>query len=85
MIKVNAQITDGAAAVLLMRRSKAQELGLQILGKHIATSVAGLPPRIMGIGPVFAIPKVLKRAGITLADVDLIEVCIQESARWTIP
>lgn len=44
-----SQITDGAAAVLLMKRSKAEELGLEILGKHVCTSVAGLPPRIMGI------------------------------------
>lgn len=44
-----SQITDGVAAVLLMKRSKAEQLGLDILGKHVATAVAGLPPRIMGI------------------------------------
>lgn len=44
-----SQITDGAAGVLLMKRSKAEALGLEILGKHVATSVAGLAPRIMGI------------------------------------
>ncbi|GAA5918992.1 hypothetical protein JCM1841_002678 [Sporobolomyces salmonicolor] len=69
-----SQITDGAAAVLLMTRRKAEELGLEILGKHVCTSVAGLPPRIMGIGPSVAIPKVLARAGITQDDVDLWEV-----------
>ncbi|KAL1749207.1 Thiolase, N-terminal domain-containing protein [Schizophyllum fasciatum] len=69
-----SQITDGAAAVLLMTRRKAEELGLPILAKHVSTSVAGVPPRIMGIGPVFAIPMVLEKAGITLADVDLFEV-----------
>lgn len=45
-----SQITDGAASVLLMKRSKAEELGLKILGKHINTVVSGLAPRIMGIG-----------------------------------
>ena len=44
-----SQITDGVAGVLLMKRSKAEELGLEILGKHVCTSVAGLAPRIMGI------------------------------------
>ena len=45
-----SQITDGAAAVLLMRRDRAEQLGLPILAKHIATATEGLPPRIMGIG-----------------------------------
>lgn len=66
-----SQITDGAAGVMLMTRRKAQELGLEILGKHVNTAVAGLAPRIMGIGPAFAIPKALERAGITKDDVDL--------------
>ena len=57
-----------------MTRRKAEELGLKIIAKHISTSVAGVPPRIMGIGPVFAIPMVLEKAGITLNDVDLFEV-----------
>ncbi|GAA5842306.1 hypothetical protein JCM11251_003979 [Rhodosporidiobolus azoricus] len=69
-----SQITDGVAGVLLMTRRKAEELGLEILGKHVATCVAGLPPRIMGIGPAYAIPKVLERTGITKDDVDLWEV-----------
>ncbi|KAF8550519.1 thiolase [Imleria badia] len=83
-----SQITDGAAAVLLMTRRKAEALGLAILGKHISTAVAGAPPRVMGIGPVYAIPMVLKHAGIDVADVDLFEIneafasqyvyCIQE-------
>lgn len=57
-----------------MTRRKAEALGLEILGKHVCTSVAGLAPRIMGIGPSVAIPKVLERAGITKAEVDLWEV-----------
>ncbi|GAA5925585.1 hypothetical protein JCM3775_001448 [Rhodotorula graminis] len=69
-----SQITDGVAGVLLMTRRRAEELGLEILGKHVATSVAGLPPRIMGIGPTVAIPKVLERCGISKDDVDLWEV-----------
>ncbi|GAA5969861.1 hypothetical protein JCM11641_008065 [Rhodosporidiobolus odoratus] len=69
-----SQITDGVAGVLLMTRRKAEELGLEILGKHVCTTVAGLPPRIMGIGPAYAIPKALDRAGISKDDVDLWEV-----------
>ncbi|KAK1228638.1 hypothetical protein PQX77_008232 [Marasmius sp. AFHP31] len=69
-----SQVTDGAAAVMLMTRRKAEELGLKILGKHVSTSVVGCPPRIMGIGPAFAIPAVLQSVGITQDDVDLLEV-----------
>ncbi|KAG8805058.1 hypothetical protein FRC17_005751 [Serendipita sp. 399] len=69
-----SQVTDGAAAVLLMSRRKAEELGLRILAKHVTTAVAGLAPRIMGIGPSIAIPKVLEKAGITKDDVDLFEI-----------
>lgn len=58
----------------MMKRSKAEELGLTILGKHCFTSVAGLAPRIMGIGPSYAIPRLLKMAGLTKEDVDLWEV-----------
>ncbi|KAK4058325.1 hypothetical protein OIO90_000482 [Microbotryomycetes sp. JL221] len=69
-----SQITDGAAGVLLMKRSKAEALGLKPIAKHVATSVAGLAPRIMGIGPAFAIPKVLERTGLSKEDIDLFEV-----------
>ena len=51
-----SQITDGAAAVMLMRRSKAEELGLEILGKYVATSITGVLPRHMGVAPAVAIP-----------------------------
>lgn len=60
----------------MMTRRKAEELGLTILGKHVTTAVAGLAPRIMGIGPVYAIPKALKNAGIGIEDVDLFEVSV---------
>jgi acetyl-CoA acetyltransferase family protein len=69
-----SQITDGAAAVLLMTRRKAQELGVTILAKHISTAVIGVAPRIMGIGPVPAIRTVLDNAGIIIDDVDLFEI-----------
>ena len=52
----SSQVTDGGAAVLMMRRSKAEELGLEILATHVATTVIGVSPRIMGVGPVAAIP-----------------------------
>lgn len=71
----SSQITDGAAALVLMRRSKALELGQPILGKYVATSIAGLAPRIMGIGPSIVIPKLLSRLGLDLhKDVDVVEI-----------
>ncbi|EGN97625.1 hypothetical protein SERLA73DRAFT_110931 [Serpula lacrymans var. lacrymans S7.3] len=69
-----SQITDGAAAVMMMTREKAEELGLNILGRHVSTAVAGVPPRVMGIGPIFAIPLVLKHCGLSQEDVDLFEI-----------
>ncbi|KAF8877893.1 thiolase [Infundibulicybe gibba] len=68
------QVTDGASAVLLMSRRKAEELGLTILGKYLSVALAGVPPRVMGIGPVYAIPTALKNCGIRISDVDLFEV-----------
>jgi len=67
-------VTDGAAAVLLMKRSTAVKLGQPIVAKYVASTVAGLAPRIMGIGPSIAIPKLLAQVGITLADCDVIEL-----------
>ncbi|GAA6041197.1 hypothetical protein JCM8097_008338 [Rhodosporidiobolus ruineniae] len=69
-----SQVSDGAAAVLLTRRSKAEELGLPILAKFCCVAVAGVEPKLMGIGPAYAIPKVLEKAGITKDDVDLWEI-----------
>ncbi|KAI3643811.1 hypothetical protein MP228_009975 [Amoeboaphelidium protococcarum] len=69
-----SQVTDGAAAVLLMKRSKAQQLGLPIVGKWISFAVAGVPPHIMGIGPALAIPKALKKAGLSVNDIDIYEI-----------
>ncbi|CEQ43212.1 SPOSA6832_05119, partial [Sporobolomyces salmonicolor] len=69
-----SQVSDGAAAVLLTRRSKAQELGLPILGKFCCCAIAGVEPKLMGIGPAYAIPKVLEKAGLSKNDVDLWEI-----------
>ncbi|CCA76233.1 probable POT1-acetyl-CoA C-acyltransferase, peroxisomal [Serendipita indica DSM 11827] len=69
-----SQVSDGAAAVLLARRSTAKKLGLPILGKFVTASVVGVPPRIMGIGPAVAIPAVLKKTGLRKEDVDFYEI-----------
>lgn len=69
-----SQITDGAAGVVLMRRSLARKLGKRILGKYVSTAVVGLPPRIMGIGPAIAIPKLLDQTGLKMEDVNLVEI-----------
>ncbi|KIK70777.1 hypothetical protein GYMLUDRAFT_974072 [Collybiopsis luxurians FD-317 M1] len=69
-----SQVSDGAAAILLMKRRTAQELGLEVLAKHITTAIAGVPPRIMGVGPVHAIPAALKSCSLTKEDVDLYEI-----------
>ncbi|KAF5361904.1 hypothetical protein D9756_002828 [Leucocoprinus leucothites] len=69
-----SQVSDGAAAVLLARRSVAKKLGLPIVGKFVTSAVVGVPPRIMGVGPAFAIPKVLDLVGITKDEVDFYEI-----------
>ncbi|KAI0307684.1 thiolase [Multifurca ochricompacta] len=69
-----SQITDGAAAVLLMTRRRADELGLRVLAKYANIAISGLAPRIMGIGPTIAIPKVLEKVGLVKEDVDLFEI-----------
>lgn len=60
--------------MLLARRSTAQRLRLPILGKFVAAAAVGVPPRIMGVGPLYAIPRVLDKAGIARADVDFFEI-----------
>ena len=70
----SSQVTDGAAAVLLMKRSKALELNQPILAKFVGATVAGLAPRIMGIGPTVAIPKLLAKHQISIDDIDVIEI-----------
>jgi acetyl-CoA acyltransferase 1 len=69
-----SQVSDGAAAVLMTRRSVAKRLGLPIIGKFVTAATVGVPPRIMGVGPLYAIPKALEKAGITKNDVDFFEI-----------
>ncbi len=65
--------SDGAAAVLLMRRSTAEAKGLAPLARFVGFAVAGVDPDVMGVGPIKAVPKALARAGMTMKDIDLIE------------
>lgn len=69
-----SQISDGAAAVLLMKRSTAERLGQTILGKYVAASIVGVAPLLMGVGPWKAIPKVFELTGINVSDVDIFEI-----------
>ena len=70
----SSQTSDGAAAVLLMEREYAEAHGFKPLARFIAFAVGGVRPDIMGIGPVVAVPKALKLAGLNLSDIDLIEL-----------
>lgn len=67
-------LNDGSAAVLVMSDERASELGLEPLARIVASSVAGLEPEYMGMGPVYAVRKVLDQAGMTLEDIDVIEL-----------
>src|SRR3982751_1742387 len=70
----SSQTSDGAAFVIVMSESMINELGLKPIGRLVTSAVAGVHPRIMGIGPVAAVPKVLKQANMRLNDIDLIEL-----------
>jgi acetyl-CoA acyltransferase len=70
----SSQTSDGAAFVIVMSEKMVNELGLRPIARLVACASAGVHPRIMGIGPVEAIPKVLKQANMSLADIDLIEL-----------
>jgi acetyl-CoA C-acetyltransferase len=69
-----SQLSDGAAAVVLMERGLAERRGLPVLGAYRAIAVAGCAPEEMGIGPVFAVPRLLKRNGLKTTDIDLWEL-----------
>jgi len=69
----SSQTSDGAAAAVLMDASRAQELGIRPLARLVSYAVAGCLPEEMGIGPIYAVPKALKKAGLTLNDIGLIE------------
>jgi acetyl-CoA acyltransferase len=70
----SSQMSDGAAGAIVMSRARAEALGLKPLVRFVAFAVGGVPPEIMGIGPVVAVPKVLKLAGMSLKDIGLIEL-----------
>ena len=70
----SSQMSDGAAGVVVMSRAKAEALGLKPLARFIAFAVGGVPPEIMGIGPIVAIPKALKLAGLSLKEIGLVEL-----------
>jgi len=67
-------VTDGAACILLTRRDVAVKLGCKIYGRILSFAVAGVPPRVMGIGPAFAIPAALNKAGLEVKDIDIFEI-----------
>lgn len=84
----SSQMSDGAAFVVLMSRQKAEALGVKPLARLVGFAVGGCPAEVMGIGPIYAVPKVLERTGLTLEDMEVIElneafasqalVCIRE-------
>lgn len=70
----SSPLSDGAAGVIVMDREKAEALGLTPLVRFVGFAAAGVRPEIMGVGPIKAVPKVLQRCGMTLDDIDLIEL-----------
>jgi acetyl-CoA acyltransferase len=70
----SSQMSDGAAAVMVMSRNKAEELGFKPLARYVGYAVGGVAPEIMGIGPTVAVPKVLSLTGLSLEDIGLIEL-----------
>jgi acetyl-CoA acyltransferase len=70
----SSQMSDGAAFVIVMSEDMVKELGLEPQARLVAYAAAGLEPRIMGMGPLYAVPKALKQAGLDLKDIDLIEL-----------
>ena len=70
----SSQMSDGAAAAIVMSAERAQALAIRPLARYVSFATAGYKPEEMGLGPVFAIPKVLKLAGLKLADIDVIEL-----------
>lgn len=70
----SSQMSDGAAGVIIMSREKADSLGIKPLARFISFAVGGVPPELMGIGPIKAVPKALKLAGLSLDEIGLIEL-----------
>ena len=69
-----SQLSDGASATVLMSAERASEIGVEPMGVFRGFAVAGCRPEEMGIGPVFAVPKLLKRHGLTIDDIDIVEL-----------
>ena len=70
----SSQMSDGAAGVVMMSVEKAAQRGLKPLARFVSFAVSGVPPELMGIGPIVAIPKALKLAGLSVNDIDLFEL-----------
>lgn len=70
----SSQTSDGAAFAVLMSADKAKQLGIRPIARLVSFAVAGVPCELMGIGPIYAVPKVMRRSGLTLADMDVIEL-----------
>ncbi|KAI5953152.1 hypothetical protein KGF54_002523 [Candida jiufengensis] len=70
----SSQVSDGAALVLLMKRSFAEEHGFKPVAKYLSCSIVGVPPEIMGVGPAVAIPKILKQLNLKIDDIDVYEI-----------
>jgi len=70
----SSQMSDGAAAAVVMSAERAKALGIQPLARYVSFATAGYKPEEMGLGPVYAIPKALKMAGLKLTDIDVIEL-----------
>jgi acetyl-CoA acyltransferase len=70
----SSQLSDGAAATIVMSGRKVSELGITPLARLVGFAVAGVAPEVMGIGPIHAVPKVLKQAGLQLSDIALVEL-----------
>jgi acetyl-CoA acyltransferase len=70
----SSQTSDGAAFVMVMSEKMVKELGLEPIARLVSYHVAALEPKVMGVGPIYAVPKALEKAGLTLSDLDLIEL-----------
>ena len=70
----SSQLSDGAAAVVMTTSANAKAAGLPVLARWVSFAVCGVPPDVMGIGPVFAIPEAVRRAGLSLADIDVFDI-----------
>ncbi len=70
----SSPLSDGAAAVLIMERARAEALGLKPLLRFVGFGVAGVPPELMGIGPIAAVPRVMQRTGLSLEEIDFVEL-----------